>query len=58
MRELIVKENPLCYVIKGEMIRCKDCHWHYGSVCRKTNTTPWEDEDFCSKAEREEYETD
>ena len=41
-----------------ELIRCKDCHWHYGTLCRNNNTTPWKDEDFCSDAEREEYEID
>lgn len=41
-------------VLKGELTRCKDCHWHYGTICRKNNTFPWEDDDFCSNAERKE----
>lgn len=38
----------------GELIRCKNCYWHYGTLCRNNNTMPWEDEDFCSNAERKE----
>ena len=37
-----------------QVIRCKDCHWHYGTICRRNNTMFWEDEDFCSLAERED----
>lgn len=42
-----------CEVLHPQIIRCKDCHWHYGTLCRKNNTMPWEDEDFCSNAEME-----
>lgn len=38
----------------AQIIRCKDCHWHYGTLCRKTNTMFWNDDDFCSHAERED----
>ena len=38
----------------AELTRCKDCHWHYGTLCRKTNTTHWNDDDFCSHAESED----
>lgn len=41
-----------------ELIRCKDCLWHYGTICRRNNTMFWNDDSFCSYAEREEYETD
>lgn len=34
------------------LTRCKNCHWHYGTICRRNNTMFWEDEDFCSLAER------
>ena len=34
--------------------RCKDCLWHYGTICRRNNTMFWNDDDFCSYAEREE----
>lgn len=37
-----------------EVIRCKDCHWHYGTICRRNNTMFWNDNDFCGYAEREE----
>ena len=40
--------------LEQELIRCKDCHWHYGTICRRNNTMFWEDEDFCSLAERKE----
>lgn len=43
-----------CEVLHPQIIRCKDCHWHYGTLCRKTNTTHWNDDDFCSHAERED----
>lgn len=43
-----------CEVLHPQIIRCKDCHWHYGTLCRKTNTMSWNDDDFCSHAEREE----
>lgn len=36
-----------------QVVRCKDCMWHYGTLCRNNNTMPWEDDDFCSKAERD-----
>ena len=37
-----------------EIIRCKDCSYHYGTICRRDSTFPWEDDDYCSKAEVEE----
>ena len=65
-----MQEDPLFYlverygvsgVINAEptidaepVIRCKNCHWHYGTICRRNNTMFWEDEDFCSLAERKE----
>ena len=41
-----------------ELVFCKDCHWHYGTICRRNNTMFWEDEDFCSLAERKDNETE
>lgn len=38
----------------GELIRCKNCSWHYGTICRRDSTFPWKDDDYCSKAEVEE----
>ena len=36
-----------------EIIRCKDCKWHGGKYhCRNTDTWGFDDEDFCSLAER------
>lgn len=37
-----------------KIIRCKDCSYHYGTICRRDSTFPWEDDDYCSKAEVEE----
>ena len=37
-----------------ELIRCKNCSWQYGTICRRDSTFPWEDDDYCSKAEVEE----
>lgn len=35
-----------------EIVRCKDCVWRDGSICRNNDTMPWSDDDFCSLAER------
>ena len=37
-----------------EIIRCRDCVWHDVNVCRNKNSIPWNDDDFCSWAERRE----
>lgn len=37
-----------------EIIRCRDCVWHDGNVCRNNESIPWSDDDFCSWAERRE----
>ncbi len=36
------------------VIRCKDCLWHHGTICRRNNTMFWDAYDFCSQAERKE----
>ena len=55
MKEYIVKDMTGKFEDKDypELIRCKDCSWHYGTLCRNNNTMPWKDDDFCSDAERE-----
>ena len=63
MKEYIVSEDSYEYEMRRydelkELIRCKDCLWHYGMICRRNNTMFWNDDDFCSYAEREEYEAD
>ena len=41
-----------------EVIRCKDCKWKQGAECvRFSDVRPFPD-DFCSRAERRENETD
>lgn len=37
---------------KDELVRCRDCVWHDGSICRNNDTMPWSDDDYCSNAER------
>lgn len=56
MKEYIVNDITGEYEDKDypELIRCKDCHWHYGTICRRNNTMFWNDNDFCGYAEREE----
>lgn len=39
--------------LQPEIIRCKDCKWHGGKYyCRNTDTWGFDDDDFCSDAER------
>ena len=48
-------------ITEGELIRCEECKWYYrgGATCMF-----WDGEnsmggdDYCSRAEREEHETD
>lgn len=72
MREVIVNAEDLVCLNKEklqELIRCKDCvHWYNGkniNYCRRF----WDDDgepklyrctadDYCSRAERKEHETD
>lgn len=63
MSEYIVKEAayPLAtrQEIVGELIRCKDCKWHKGKYyCRNTDTYGFDDDDYCSLAERRTDEND
>ena len=38
-----------------EIIHCRECVWHSGNhVCRNKDSIPWNDDDFCSWAERRE----
>ena len=62
---IVKKELLLNCVINAEptvdavpVIRCKDCLWHYGTICRRNNTMFWNDDGFCSYAERKNDETD
>lgn len=72
MKEYIVKETGFPGVLKqnivGELIRCKNCiHWREGDVysycdklCRVGDLDIYaymtSEDDFCSKAERENHE--
>ena len=50
--EKVLREQPT--VEQPEIIRCRDCVWHDGNVCRNNESIPWSDDDFCSNAERRE----
>lgn len=59
MKEYIVSEDSYEYEMRRydelkELIRCKECSWHYGTICRRNSTFPWEDDDYCSKGSRKE----
>ena len=63
MVEYIVKETnyPLAtrQEVVGKLIRCKDCKWHEGKYyCRNTDTYGFDDDDYCSLAERRTDEND
>lgn len=46
-------------VRKEEIVRCKDCKWHEGKYyCRNTDTYGFDDDDYCSLAERKTDEDD
>lgn len=47
-------------ITEGELIRCRDCVYCQGNVCRLYLLWAQEvnDDDFCSEAERKEHETD
>ena len=57
---VVTLENLTDAIVKKELLlncvitRCKDCLWHYGTICRRNNTMFWNDDGFCSYAERKE----
>lgn len=57
--EYIVKETATQKEVIGKLIRCKDCKWHEGKYyCRNTDTYGFDDDDYCSLAERKTDEDD
>ena len=47
-----------CYsdVMDGEVIRCKDCKWHGDRFCNNFNVMGFDNDDYCSLAERKKDE--
>lgn len=52
----LVRDCPYWHERKDlvEVVRCKDCVYRDGSICRNNDTMPWSDDDYCSNAERRE----
>ena len=65
MKELIVspvynaKGNIVGQEYHGELIRCKDCVYCQGNICKLyiVETHEVNGDDFCSEAERKDHET-
>lgn len=50
--EKVLREQPT--VEQPEIIRCRECRYHYGSDCDNFAGVWVKDDDFCSRAERRE----
>ena len=51
----VLKQLPSA---QQEIIRCKDCMFKQGNECTRFSDLPINDEDFCSRAQREGDELD
>ena len=49
-------------ITEGELIRCQDCKYYTGYECQRSKVSNirviTNEDDYCSRAERKEHETD